>query len=604
MLHPAPPRRSLSARFASTKAVPAAASRQGSNYKNRFSLTTTEQHKVNMQAVNIPSDSVPENLKPIEQIVKRAKELKLAEPVISYWCCFSAAQKALKMTNRSKEDTIFLMALIEALEAMKVALAANEAITSEAAGAAYVENFALKVFMSADNDDRAGNTGKQVPFHVAGQFIEVLRCFEHGMTEEMEQKLLYARWKAADGAKALREGRVPTAGPPFPEQDHVSSPAAAAVTSPGHSSQLLQSPPQHTPGRGSRQNSFSNNARPPAPSPPTHTQIISPRPSPALNARNNPPPIDTDPRTPRSTTSTTGSGAWSTVATPGLPDDDESQLHFDLNRPDAMLPPPAHSYSGQGGKRSPLRTPVDEKKNVRFLGPDGAPLSPASTHLTVSSYTAPPAPPPTDIPSPEPRPKTLPVVGPPPSGRPRGDSSSSRNGVPHVHSTPNNDAQQAPSGGNGATSGPRQRTAQVPIPGSGSGSGSSQGLTRLPSSGNVPPPPPPSLIGGGAAPRPLVQPQSQGGGLGLSSPPPMQGSVTVLATTRGRSNSHSHAQPQSQPHTSSSPSQPFVPTPKTMSRKDIEYTQKHAKFAISAMEFDDFETARAELRKAINMLGG
>jgi vacuolar protein sorting-associated protein VTA1 len=29
----------------------------------------------------------------------------------------------------------------------------------------------------------------------------------------MEQKLQYARWKAADGAKALREGREPVSGP-------------------------------------------------------------------------------------------------------------------------------------------------------------------------------------------------------------------------------------------------------------------------------------------------------------------------------------------------------------------------------------------------------
>lgn len=43
---------------------------------------------------------------------------------------------------------------------MKAVLATNEAVTNEAAGAAYIENFALKVFMSADNDDRRGNTGK------------------------------------------------------------------------------------------------------------------------------------------------------------------------------------------------------------------------------------------------------------------------------------------------------------------------------------------------------------------------------------------------------------------------------------------------------------
>jgi vacuolar protein sorting-associated protein VTA1 len=43
---------------------------------------------------------------------------------------------------------------------MKAILSEQEAVTNEAAGAGYIENFALKVFMSADNDDRAGNTGK------------------------------------------------------------------------------------------------------------------------------------------------------------------------------------------------------------------------------------------------------------------------------------------------------------------------------------------------------------------------------------------------------------------------------------------------------------
>lgn len=43
---------------------------------------------------------------------------------------------------------------------MKVILKDNDAVTSDAAGAAYIENFALKVFMSADNDDRNGVSGK------------------------------------------------------------------------------------------------------------------------------------------------------------------------------------------------------------------------------------------------------------------------------------------------------------------------------------------------------------------------------------------------------------------------------------------------------------
>nr|ODN90480.1 vacuolar protein sorting-associated protein VTA1 [Cryptococcus depauperatus CBS 7841] len=494
----------------------------------------------NMQNINIPADSVTEGLKPIEQILKRAKELKLAEPIVSYWCCFSAAQKALKVQNRSKEDTIFLMSLIDALE--QATLANSEAITSEAAGAAYVENFALKVFMSADNDDRAGITGKATirKFVVAGQFIEVLRCFEHGMTEEMEQKLQYARWKAADGAKALREGRTPTVGPPIPENDGSSLPAMT-VGSPGGLPTQLQSPPK--PFDTSRHGSFSSGQRPAIPSPPLGTgPILSPRPSPALSARNNAPTIDTSIslHTPKSTNS--GSGAWSTVATPGLPDEDDAQLHFDLHKSDGHV--------SSSSVTPPEGSPPGERKNVRFMGPDGAPLSPASTQITISSYTAPPAPPPTDISSPRRSPKPVaPVVVGPPPGRPRGDSSASSRSSGEKHH-PIHQLDSKHSSAN-AISIPRPRR----------GSTASQ-RPNVPSSVSVPPAPPPSLASVPARPPP-VQPHSHG--LGLTSP---------------------------------------TPAPKSLSRKDVEQTQKHAKWAISALEFDDYETARSELRKALKLLGG
>lgn len=47
---------------------------------------------------------------------------------------------------------------------MKAQLAGNEAVTSEAAGSAFVENFALRVFLAADNADRAGDVGKCVSY--------------------------------------------------------------------------------------------------------------------------------------------------------------------------------------------------------------------------------------------------------------------------------------------------------------------------------------------------------------------------------------------------------------------------------------------------------
>lgn len=46
-----------------------------------------------MESVNIPSENVPAELKSCDQILKRAKELKKAEPVVAYWCKLSDAGK-------------------------------------------------------------------------------------------------------------------------------------------------------------------------------------------------------------------------------------------------------------------------------------------------------------------------------------------------------------------------------------------------------------------------------------------------------------------------------------------------------------------------------
>ncbi|KIR40441.1 vacuolar protein sorting-associated protein VTA1 [Cryptococcus deuterogattii 99/473] len=485
-----------------------------------------------MQNVNIPADSVPQGLKHIEQILKRAKELKQAEPIVAYWCSFSAAQKALNVQNRTKEDTLFLMSLIDALEQMKVIMGNNEAIHSEAAGAAYIENFALKVFMSADNDDRAGNTGKATirKFVVAGQFIEILRCFEHGMTEE--QKLQYARWKAADGAKALREGRTPKPGPPIPEDEALlPAPPAGSPDALSHDLQL----PSNALG-GSRSGSFSSAVRTTVPSPP----IMSPRPSPSLNPRNhddvNASPIDTSTadRVRTAEGQNSGSGAWSTVATPGLPDDENAQAHFDLGRTEIPS-------SDTLGRPPEERLSSDEKKSVKFMGPDGAPLSPASTHNTVSSYDAPPPPPPTHIASsvvpskPLASARSVPVVGNPPDGRPRGDSSASTRSNDR-HNQPGTDISEVSERDAvlGTTS-PKPKAAPT--------SSSDTRTSTVPSSINVPPAPPPSLASAPSLPPPL-QPQSHG--LGLTSPP-----ISL------------------------------APTPKSLSSRDVEQTQKHAKWAIS-----------------------
>lgn len=48
------------------------------------------------------------------------------------------------------------MNVLDLLEKMKVEIGPSDAVDMEAASAAYVENFALKVFGLADNEDRQG----------------------------------------------------------------------------------------------------------------------------------------------------------------------------------------------------------------------------------------------------------------------------------------------------------------------------------------------------------------------------------------------------------------------------------------------------------------
>jgi vacuolar protein sorting-associated protein VTA1 len=62
---------------------------------------------------------------------------------------------------------MFLGEVLGVLEGMRSAISnehpeAKETVDSESASAAYVENFALKIFASADDEDRRGSATKSV----------------------------------------------------------------------------------------------------------------------------------------------------------------------------------------------------------------------------------------------------------------------------------------------------------------------------------------------------------------------------------------------------------------------------------------------------------
>ncbi|EKM48512.1 uncharacterized protein PHACADRAFT_132349 [Phanerochaete carnosa HHB-10118-sp] len=252
-----------------------------------------------MSLLSLPP--VPPELKTVTPFLQRAEELKTKDPVIAYWCAYYAAQAGISHKLKDNAARMFLLHLLETLEKMKADIGQNDVIDDESVSSAYVENFALRVFAAADGEDRKGNATRTTAkkFLAAANFLEVLSVFNSSTdapatTINVPEKIRYAKWKAADIAKAFREGRKPTPG----GADEVQT--TAEETPPAASPELYD-------------------ARPSSVSPP------------AIHRYTPPPGFITDmpPVTPPSDSLTvpfadprdglTSPGAWSTIATPGTP---------------------------------------------------------------------------------------------------------------------------------------------------------------------------------------------------------------------------------------------------------------------------------------------
>ncbi|KAJ3829837.1 DUF605-domain-containing protein [Lentinula raphanica] len=167
-----------------------------------------------MSSLGLPP--VPPPLKSISPYLQRAAELHQKDPVIAYWCAYYAAQVGISLKAKDDASRTLLLELLDVLEKLKKDIGPNDAIDMESASAAYVENFALKVFSMADDEDRRGDSTRSTAkkFLAAANFLEVLKTFpKTELTESTEEKIRYSKWKAIDITRAFREGRKPTPGP-------------------------------------------------------------------------------------------------------------------------------------------------------------------------------------------------------------------------------------------------------------------------------------------------------------------------------------------------------------------------------------------------------
>ncbi|XP_034238113.1 vacuolar protein sorting-associated protein VTA1 homolog [Thrips palmi] len=205
----------------------------------------------------------PPTLKAIQHYLKIAQEHASRDPVVSYWSQLYALQTALTIDRKSDESKGFLVKMMDGLEAMKKELKENEAITNEVAAQAHIENYALKLFVWADSQDRAANFGKNVvkAFYTSGMLFDVLTTFGE-LSEEIQQNRKYAKWKAAYIHNCLKNGETPVPGPMKSEEDEegFGSDAAAGPVNPnmqdGASNNLPSIPQPTSPGSSNATDDF------------------------------------------------------------------------------------------------------------------------------------------------------------------------------------------------------------------------------------------------------------------------------------------------------------------------------------------------------------
>ncbi|XP_054618485.1 vacuolar protein sorting-associated protein VTA1 homolog isoform X2 [Dunckerocampus dactyliophorus] len=158
--------------------------------------------------------AIPAQLKAVQHHLRTAQEHEKRDPVVAYYCRLYAMQTGMKLDSKTPECRKFLVKLMDQLELMKEELKENDSITQEVVGNAHIENYALKMFLYADNEDRAGQFHKNMikSFYTASLLLDVLSVFGE-LSDENIQHRKYARWKATYIHNCLKSGETPQAGP-------------------------------------------------------------------------------------------------------------------------------------------------------------------------------------------------------------------------------------------------------------------------------------------------------------------------------------------------------------------------------------------------------
>ncbi|XP_060947504.1 vacuolar protein sorting-associated protein VTA1 homolog isoform X2 [Limanda limanda] len=176
--------------------------------------------------------ALPVQLRSIQHHLRTATEHEARDPVVAYYCRLYAMQSGMKLDSKTPECRKFLIKLMDQLESMKKEMSDHDSITQEVVGNAHIENYALKMFMYADNEDRGARFHKNMikSFYTSSLLLDVLSVFGE-LSEENIQHRKYARWKATYIHNCLKSGETPQSGPIAMEGDEEADEFGAAGSS-------------------------------------------------------------------------------------------------------------------------------------------------------------------------------------------------------------------------------------------------------------------------------------------------------------------------------------------------------------------------------------
>jgi vacuolar protein sorting-associated protein VTA1 len=161
----------------------------------------------------------PPNLKAIQPYLKIGLEHDQRDIIVAYWARVYSLQTGIKCAKQPDEKA-FLLQIMDWLEKFKKANKDNESISNDTVAQAYLENYANKLFIYADQQDRASNFGKNVvkSFYTSSIIYDIITTFGE-LSVEAKQQRKYAKWKAAYIHNCLKNGETPHPGPIPNEED-------------------------------------------------------------------------------------------------------------------------------------------------------------------------------------------------------------------------------------------------------------------------------------------------------------------------------------------------------------------------------------------------